>query len=117
MLSDFLIHLLDASQAEVLEFYHTTKKVLAELGADDKRTLLAFTKIDKIHDSTTLATLVSLPDALFLSVHTGEGLDELVERMAEMVGQGLSRWNRYPAQCRRFTGANSPRRPDFANYV
>ena len=31
-LSDFLIHLLDASQPEVMEFYNTTMKVLAELG-------------------------------------------------------------------------------------
>src|SRR4029079_4277386 len=34
-LSDFLIHVLDASQLEVMEFYNTTMKVLSELGADD----------------------------------------------------------------------------------
>ena len=89
-LSDFLIHLLDASQPEVLAFYHTTMKVLAELGADEKRMLVAFNKIDKIRDSATLATLRRhFPDALFLSVHTGEGMDELLNRMAEMVAGGL----------------------------
>lgn len=89
-LSDFLIHLLDASQPEVMEFYNTTKKVLAELGADDKRTLVVFNKIDKIHDSATLAGLRRhFPEGLFISVHTGEGLGELVERMAEMVANDM----------------------------
>jgi GTP-binding protein HflX len=89
-LSDFLIHLLDASQPEVMDFFQTTRKVLAELGADEKRTLIAFNKIDKIRDTTALTTLRHhFPGAVFLSVHTGEGLEELVERMGEMVGQGM----------------------------
>ena len=85
-MSDFLIHLLDASQPEVLEFYNTTMKVLAELGADAKRTIVAFNKIDKAHDPALLAGLRRhFPEAIFLSVHTGEGMEELVERMGEMV--------------------------------
>jgi len=85
-MSDFLIHLLDASQPEVMEFYNTTMKVLAELGADAKRTIVAFNKIDKADDPALLAGLRRhFPEAVFLSVHTGEGMDELVERMGEMV--------------------------------
>jgi GTP-binding protein HflX len=89
-LSDFLIHLLDASQPEVMEFYNTTVKVLTELGADAKRTIVAFNKIDKVRDSTVLTALrTHFPDAVFLSVHTGEGLEELVERMGELVANGM----------------------------
>jgi GTP-binding protein HflX len=89
-LSDFLIHLLDASQPEVMEYYNTTMKVLAELGADAKRTLIAFNKIDRIGDSATLAGLRRhFPKAVFLSVRTGEGLEELVERMSEFVANGM----------------------------
>jgi len=89
-LSDFLIHLLDASQPGVMECYNTTMKVLAELGADDKRTIVALNKIDKVRDSTVLAGLRRhFPEAVFLSVHTGEGLDALVERMAGLVANGL----------------------------
>jgi len=85
-MSDFLIHLLDASQPEVMEFYNTTMKVLAELGADAKRTLVVFNKIDKACDPALLAGLRQhFPGAIFLSVHTGEGMDELIERMGEMV--------------------------------
>jgi GTP-binding protein HflX len=87
--SDFLIHLLDASQPEVMAFYNTTMKVLAELGADEKRTLIVFNKIDKVADHATLAALRRhFPEALFLSVHTGEGLEELVARMGDMVANG-----------------------------
>ena len=89
-LSDFLIHLLDVSQPEVMEFYNTTMKVLSELGADDKRSLVVFNKIDKMRDSAVLAGLRRhFPEAVFVSVHTGEGLDELVERMAELVAGGM----------------------------
>jgi GTP-binding protein HflX len=85
-LADFLIHLLDASQPEVVEFFNTTMAVLAELGADKRPMLVAFNKIDKITDPAALAALrCHFPDALFLSVKTGEGLEALIARMAEMV--------------------------------
>jgi GTP-binding protein HflX len=88
-LSDFLIHLLDASQPEVLEFYNTTMKVLAELGADEKRMLVAFNKIDKVSDASVLTNLRRhFPDAIFLSVRTGEGTEELLARMGDMVANG-----------------------------
>ena len=88
-LSDFLIHLLDASQPEVIEFHNTTVKVLGELGADERPTLVVFNKIDLVEDPAVLAGLRRhFPDALFISVHTGSGLDDLVERMAEQVGNG-----------------------------
>jgi GTP-binding protein HflX len=88
-LSDFLIHLLDASQPEVMTFYNTTMKVLRDLGADEKRMLMAVNKIDKVEDPVVLASLRRhFPDAVFLSVHTGQGLEELIARMADMVASG-----------------------------
>jgi len=89
-LSDFLVHLLDASQPEVMAFYNTTMKVLAELGADEKRMLVVFNKIDKVRDSTAITALrTHFPEAIFISVHTGEGLEELVQRMADLVSNGM----------------------------
>ncbi len=88
-MSDFLIHLLDASQPEVMEFYNTTRRVLAELGADEKRTLIVFNKIDKVPDDSTLTVhRRHFPDAVFISVKTGEGIEELIARMAEMADGG-----------------------------
>jgi len=88
-LSDFLIHLLDASAPEVMEFYNTTVKVLEELGAGKQPTLIVFNKIDKIEDQALLTGLQRhFPDASFISVQTGEGLDGLLERMGELVSRG-----------------------------
>ncbi len=87
ILSDFLIHVLDASQPEVFNFYRTTMEVLAELGAADKRMITVLNKVDLLaHDPDALNPLRRhFPDALFISTHTGEGLDELRARMADQL--------------------------------
>jgi GTP-binding protein HflX len=89
VMADFLVHLLDASHPRVLEFHETTMKVLSELGAEQKQTLTVFNKIDRVEDPLTRAALrLHHPDALFVSAHTGEGLDILVGRLGELVGGG-----------------------------
>jgi len=97
--ADFLIHLLDASQPHVIEFYNTTMKVLAELGAEDKPTLMVFNKIDKVADRAVLAGLRRhFPAALFLSVRTGAGLPDLIDHLGNLVGEGsVTRELRLPA--------------------
>jgi len=87
VMADFLIHLLDASHPRVLEFYGTTMKVLGDLGAENRRMLTVFNKIDRISDPLTKATLrYHHPEALFVSVHTGEGLDALIRELGGLVG-------------------------------
>jgi GTP-binding protein HflX len=86
VLSDFLIHVLDASQPEVLTFHDTTMKVLGDLGAEEKRMILVFNKIDRIEPRGALDPLRRrFPSAHFVSVHTGEGIAGLLEHMAEEV--------------------------------
>ncbi len=88
-LSDFLIHLLDASEPQVMEFYNTTMRVLADLDADMKPTLVVFNKTDKVEDPSVLVGLRGhFPDALFISVRTGAGIDRLVERISDFVSKG-----------------------------
>jgi GTP-binding protein HflX len=89
-LSDFLIHVLDASHPRVVEFYNTTMKVLADLGADTKQTLVVFNKMDKVEDPATSAVLrMHFPGAVFISVHTGQGIEELVSRISDFVNKGI----------------------------
>jgi GTP-binding protein HflX len=89
VMADFLVHLLDASHPRVLEFYGTTMKVLNDLGADHKKTLTVFNKIDRVEDPITRAMLRNAyPEAIFISVHSGEGLDLLVEQLGNLVGEG-----------------------------
>lgn len=88
-LSDFIIHVLDASQPRVMEFYNTTMHVLTDLGADTKQMLVVFNKTDKLEDPAAIAALRRhFPEAVFISVHTGQGLEELVERISDFVSNG-----------------------------
>jgi GTP-binding protein HflX len=88
-LSDFLIHVLDASQPEVMEFYNTTMRVLTDLGADTKQMLVVFNKVDKLSDPSALFALRRhFPDAVSVSAKTGEGMPELIERISEFVARG-----------------------------
>jgi len=85
--ANFLIHVLDASHPRAMEFYNTTMHVLEDLGADTKQTLVVFNKIDKVEDETTRHILRRhFPEAIFVSVHTGEGMDELVAGIGRFVG-------------------------------
>jgi len=89
-LSDFLIHVLDASHPKVSDFYNTTMKVLGDLGATDKQTIVVFNKMDKVEDPATRVVLrQQFPRAVFISVQTGEGLDELVSRISEFVSKDI----------------------------
>lgn len=84
VVADFLIHLLDATNPNVDQHHATTLSVLGELGAADRPMITVFNKIDAI-DANTLARLrASHPEALFISVHSGAGLDSLLRRCEEL---------------------------------
>ncbi len=94
ILADFLIHVLDATSDEVFEHYETTRKVLGELGADEKRSLVVLNKIDRVEDEGLLADLrAKFPDALEASAVTGEGLVEVVAKFAEFLSDRVVRLN------------------------
>lgn len=92
VLADFLIHVLDASHPKVSDFYATTCEVLKKLEALDKPTLIVFNKMDLVSDpSTRLVLRHDFPGAVFVSLRTGEGLEELIEKIGEFVGGELAR--------------------------
>ncbi|MDE3083952.1 MAG: GTPase HflX [Verrucomicrobiota bacterium] len=90
VVADFLIHLLDISNPNMEKHHATTLGVLGELGADKKPMLTVFNKIDAA-DATTLTHARAIaPDALFVSAKTGDGLDTLLERCAELIAGEFS---------------------------
>ncbi len=92
VLADFLIHVLDVSDEAVVPFYHTTMEVLEELGANIKRMITVFNKADLLDDQTRVLSLQrQFSDALFISVKTGKGLDELKDRMMELAANHSTR--------------------------
>ena len=71
-----------------MEFYNTTMRVLHELGADTKQMLVVFNKVDKVDCPATLANLRShFPNAVMISVQTGAGMNELIDRISEFVSK------------------------------
>lgn len=85
VLADFLIHVVDASSPQAREFYQTTTQVLGELGAGDKRVLLALNKVDLVDDARLMELRRDFPDAVLISVHTGQGMEELFHRVHDML--------------------------------
>lgn len=94
VISDFLIHVLDASAREIYDFHETTLSVLRELGAADKPTITVLNKVDLIsHDLDRMHELKSHFDerTVFISAVTGEGLDKLTGRLCEMMVDRVAR--------------------------
>jgi GTP-binding protein HflX len=94
VLADFLIHVLDASAERVMDFYQTTVDVLNELGAGDKPTIVALNKIDLLaEDQDRLHALKASfnGSAVFISIHTGEGLDSLINKMGDQLVDRVGR--------------------------
>lgn len=86
VMADFLIHVLDVSHPRVYEFFKTTTTVLKELGAGDKRVVLALNKIDLIEDASQLAEIQrNFPEGVPISVLTGQGIDTLLDRLHSML--------------------------------
>lgn len=85
-LADFLIHVLDASQAKVHEYFETTMAVLKELGAADKKMLVVLNKVDLVPDPARRRELAALfHQPVMVSLHTGEGMDTFLHRLSEFL--------------------------------
>ncbi|MBK1792127.1 GTPase HflX [Persicirhabdus sediminis] len=92
VLADFIIHVVDASSPEAVEFHNTTISVLTELGAEDKQMITVLNKIDMVDDPAVLAALEGKFDnAIAVSARTGEGMDKLLDRCSDMLADRVKR--------------------------
>ncbi len=92
VVSDFIVHVLDASHPRVFDFYQTTIRVLEELGAESKQMLTVLNKMDLVKDESTLHALrLHFPEGIFISVHSGYGLNELLHRMTDLLADRVSK--------------------------
>ncbi len=90
VMADFLIHVMDASNSQVEEQYHTTLKVLDELGASDKPIIHVFNKTDQHIESDKQAILRRMiPDALYVSVKTSMGLEAFKQVMIDLLKKNM----------------------------
>ncbi len=79
VLADLLLHVVDASSDEdQMEVQmQAADSVLGEIGAGDKPRVLVMNKVDLLDPARRAEARIAMPDAVFVSAATGEGLDEL----------------------------------------
>ncbi|MGY4651941.1 GTPase HflX [Mycobacterium sp. URHB0021] len=87
--ADLLVHVVDGSDAnplaQITAVRQVVNEVISEQDSKPVPELLVVNKVDAA-DALALAQLrTALPDAVFVSAYTGEGLDRLQQRMAEMI--------------------------------
>ncbi len=86
--ADLLLHVVDGSDASPLGQINAVRQVISEVisdhGADQAPELLVVNKIDAASDLALAKLRHVLPGAIFVSAHTGEGIDILRRRIAEL---------------------------------
>ena len=86
LLSDLILHVADASLSEerLAETIGAVGKVLSDIGADDVPVELVLNKADALDPLARRRIEHTYPRALLISAQTGEGLDALKARVAEL---------------------------------
>jgi GTPase len=83
-LADLIVHVVDASESDPkrrAEAMAAVDEVLEEIGAGDQPRLLVYNKIDLLDADARRDLLVGDTNAIAISAATGEGLEELRERI------------------------------------
>jgi GTP-binding protein HflX len=83
-LADLIVHVVDGSEPRATRqgSIEAVDSVLEELGAGDKPRLLVYNKLDLLDAEARSEVLVGDAEALGVSAETGEGLDQLRDRVA-----------------------------------
>lgn len=86
-----LLHVVDASSPAAEAQIKSVNGVLKELECDAKTTLLVLNKVDKVADRSALELLKAHhPRSVAVSAATGEGLRELSDAVAELLGGSMA---------------------------
>jgi GTPase len=82
-LADLILHVVDASvdEDEMIAMLRAVDDVLDEIGAGDRPRLLVLNKADRVDDDRREELRFRHPDGILVSALTGEGLDDLSERI------------------------------------
>ncbi|WAJ47032.1 GTPase HflX [Mycobacterium sp. Aquia_216] len=86
--ADLLVHVVDGSDVNPPAQINAVRQVISEVVSDHKGDpppeLLVVNKIDAASDLMLAKLRHGLPGAVFVSAHTGDGIDALRRRMAEL---------------------------------
>jgi GTP-binding protein HflX len=88
--ANLLLHVIDAASAEREDNMFQVQEVLAEIGADEIPQLQVFNKLDLLEQSPRIdRNADGVPERVWLSAATGDGVELLVQAVAELVGQDM----------------------------
>ena len=83
--ADLILHVIDCSSEEVSYQVQTVEDVLGQIGAEHIERLTVFNKVDLLESDDRRAMFQKAnPTALFVSAYTGQGIEELLVRIAKV---------------------------------
>jgi GTPase len=85
--SDVIVHVVDGSHPDPATQLATVRDVLGEIEARDTPEIVVFNKSDLVSESERLVLRGLEPRAVFVSARTGEGIEELLARIADLIPQ------------------------------
>ncbi|WP_111979899.1 ribosome rescue GTPase HflX [Algibacillus agarilyticus] len=92
--ADLQLHVVDVSDERRAENIDAVQTVLQDVGADEVPQLLIYNKIDAVDDIHPHIDRNEdgVPIRVWLSAHTGEGIDLLVEALSERLAREMARY-------------------------
>ena len=97
-LADVLLHVVDITHPEFERQIDAVNTVLQEIDAENIPQLIIYNKIDKLSAEQRMQGIVrdihGRPQAVYISVQDGSGLDDLRTAMIEMAGMKYAQYNK-----------------------
>ncbi len=80
-----IVHVVDAAHPDPANQLATVREVIGELDARDIPEIVVFNKSDLLDEGQRLVLRGMEADAVFVSARTGEGIDDLLDRIARLL--------------------------------
>jgi len=88
--ADLLLHVVDLSHPHYRDQIETVEETLADMGLADSPVIIAFNKVDRAPEGRSLKAIRErYPHSVMVSAHTGEGLEELTDRVRSFFSLAL----------------------------
>lgn len=84
--ADFIVHVLDITNPNVMHHHEVTLEVLEDLGVKNKKIITVLNKIDILDkESDEDLNILKFPGAVQISTYTGQGVDELRDKINDVL--------------------------------
>ncbi len=80
--ADVIMHVVDGSDPDPLGQLATVRGVLSDAGAGEIAELIVVNKVDTADNDVLIALRSALPDAVYVSARTGDGIEQLRQALA-----------------------------------